>query len=387
MAIRSKRLQALPPYLFIEIDRKKRAAIEAGKDVIALGIGDPDHPTPAFIREAMVKALDNPANHRYPLEEGVPAFRQAAAAFLQHRFGVLMNATTEITAVIGSKEALGHLPLAVVDPGDVVLVPQPAYTVYRAAASFAAGVPYDMPLTEANGWLPDLDAIPSDVAAKAKLMVINYPNNPTAAIAPIEWFEKVVAFAKKHNIIVCQDAAYTEVYFDTHPASILQVDGAKDVAIEIHSCSKTFNMTGWRIGFAVGNADVVSALATIKTNLDSGQFNAIQVAAAEALSRADHIEIKAQMDIYRERRDVLCDGMAKLGFGVTKPQATFYVWAKCPAGLDSMTVASRLLDEAAVVMTPGVGFGEGGKHYIRAALTADVPRIREALDRMAKIKW
>ena len=385
--VRSQRLQVLPPYLFVEIDRKKRRAIEAGRDVIDLGIGDPDKPTPKFIREHMARAIEDPANHRYPLEVGVPAFRENAAGFMEHRFGVKLDPQTQVMAVIGSKEALAHLPLAVVNPGQVVLVPDLGYTVYYAATIFAGGEPYRMALSEKNGWLPDLDAVPVDVCRKARLMYLNYPNNPTAAVADERFYRRVVEFARKHDIIVVQDAAYSEVYFDTRPPSILEIPGAMDVAIEIHSLSKTFNMTGWRIGFAAGNAEVLAALAAVKANVDSGQFNAIQAAAAEALAQADHVEVKAVLDIYRERRDALVPGLADSGFAVSKPGATFYVWARCPKGLSSMEVAGRLLDEADVNMVPGIGFGEPGRDYIRAALTAPVDRIREALDRIARIKW
>jgi LL-diaminopimelate aminotransferase len=306
---------------------------------------------------------------------------------MEHRFGVTLDPQTQIMAVIGSKEALAHLPLAVVNPGEVVLVPDLGYTVYYAATIFAGAEPYRMALREKNGWLPDLGAVPADVCRKARLMYLNYPNNPTAAVADEGFYRRVVEFARKHDVIVVQDAAYSEVYFDTRPPSLLEIAGAMDVAVEIHSLSKTFNMTGWRIGFAAGNADVLAALAAVKANVDSGQFNAIQAAAARALAQADHVEVKAVLDIYRERRDVLVPGLAEAGFAVTSPEATFYVWARCPKGLSSMEVAGRLLDEADVNMVPGLGFGEPGRDYIRAALTAPVDRMREALDRIARIKW
>ena len=385
--IRSQRLKALPPYMFLEIDRLKRQAVEAGKDVITFGIGDPDQPTPVFIRRRMADAIEDPANHRYPLEQGVPQFRRNAAAFFEHRFGVKLDPTTQIIAVIGSKEALAHLPLAVVNPGDAVLVPQPGYPVYHSAAIFAGGQPYHMALTEDNDWLPDLEAVPPDVRRRACLMYLNYPNNPTAAVATLDFYRRAVEFAQNNDIIIVQDAAYSEVYFDARPPSLLEVPGALDVAVEIHSLSKTFNMTGWRIGFAAGNADVLAALAAVKANVDSGQFNAIQAAAAEALAQADHVEVKAMLDVYRERRDLLVAGLQELGFGVQPPQATFYVWARCPDGYSSMDLATKLLDEAAVVMIPGIGFGQPGKNYVRAALTVDVARIRQALDRMAQLKW
>jgi LL-diaminopimelate aminotransferase len=385
--IRSQRLKALPPYMFLEIDRKQRQAVKAGKDVITFGIGDPDQPTPAFIRRRMAEAIEDPANHRYPLEQGVPQFRRNAAAFFEHRFGVKLDPTTQITAVIGSKEALAHLPMAVVNPGDAVLVPQPGYPVYHSATIFAGGQPHHMVLTEDNDWLPDLEAVPPNVRRKARLMYLNYPNNPTAAVAGLDFYRRAVEFARKNDIIIVQDAAYSEVYFDARPPSLLEVPGALDVAVEIHSLSKTFNMTGWRIGFAAGNADVLAALAAVKANVDSGQFNAIQAAAAEALAQADHVEVKAMLDVYRERRDLLVAGLQELGFGVQPPQATFYVWARCPDGYSSMDLATKLLDEAAVVIIPGIGFGQPGENYVRAALTVDLARIRQALERMGRLKW
>ena len=383
----SKRLQALPPYLFVEIDRKRREAVAAGKDVINLGIGDPDRPTPKFIVEKMAAAIEDPRNHRYPFDVGVPEFRRQAAASLDRKYGVAIDPDRELIALIGSKEGLGHLPLAVVNPGDAVLVPQPGYPVYAAAATFAGGVPYTLPLSEQSGWLPDLDAVPADVRGRASLMYLNYPNNPTAAVATQAFFERAVAFARKYDIVIAQDAAYADLFFDQPPLSILSVEGAKDVAIEFHSLSKTFNMTGWRIAFAAGNADVISALARVKSNMDSGQFNAIQAAGVEALTHPDHVQVRAMTDVYRERRDALVTGLQAAGIRVTKPTATFYVWAPCPGGLDSMTFASRVLEEASVVLIPGVGFGEAGEGYFRAALTIDVERINEAVERLKRIHW
>jgi LL-diaminopimelate aminotransferase len=383
----SKRLQALPPYLFIEIDRKRREAIAAGRDVINLGVGDPDKPTPTFICERMKGALDDPRNHRYPFDEGVPEFRQRAAMFMQQRFGVEVDWERELITLIGSKEGLGHLPLAVVNPGDAVLIPQPAYPVYQSASILAGGEPYHMPLTADNGFLPDLSAIPADVAKKASLMFLNYPNNPTAACADTDFYHRAVEFAQANDLIIAQDAAYSELYFEQRPPSILETPGAKDVAVELHSLSKTFNMTGWRIGWAVGQPDVVAALAKIKGNMDSGQFNAIQQAGQEALAHIDHVAVKANLDIYRERRDVLVAGLNEVGFSVAKPDATFYVWARCPEGYGSMELCGRVLDEASVVLIPGVGFGEPGEGYVRAALTVDTERMAEAIRRLAAIDW
>jgi len=386
--VQSQRLQSLPPYLFIEIDRKKRQALAEGRDIINLGVGDPDQPTPGFIVEAMQKATEKSANHRYPFDEGVPEFRQEAGKFLKGRFGLEVDAQSELITVIGSKDGISHLPLAVVNPGDVVLVPQPGYPVYQSAALFAGGEPYIMPLVEENGYLPDLKAIPEDVAKRARLMYLNYPNNPTAGVADRSFYEEVADFARRYDILVASDAAYCETYFGDRPMSMLEVARAKDVTIEFHSLSKTFNMTGWRLGFAVGNSAAVSALARLKGNMDSGQFNAVQWAGVEALARWDGPEVQAIRDMYCQRRDALVDGLnSKLHWGVRKPQATFYVWMKCPEGIDSMALVGKLLDEADVVTIPGVGFGPAGEGYIRAALTVGVDRIREAVDRIAKVKF
>ncbi len=383
---RAERLNQLPPYLFLEIDRKKRAAIAAGRDVIDLGVADPDRPTPSFIIRRMQEAVADPKNHRYPFDEGVPEFRQEAAAWFARRFGVQLDPKTELITLIGSKEGIGHLPIGVVNPGDYVLVPQPGYPVYFSATVFAGGVPYIMDLREENHWLPDLDAIPADVRKRASLMYLNYPNNPTAATAPRAFFEKAVAFAKENDILIAQDMAYSEVYYGEPPMSILQIPGARDVAVEFHSLSKTFNMTGWRLGFVAGNADAVAAVAKVKSNLDSGQFNAIQWAGVEAYRYVDHVEVRAMQDLYRERRDILVEGLQKIGIRVRKPDATFYIWAACPKGIDSMSWVGRLLDEISVVVIPGIGFGKCAEGYFRAALTMDTNRIREAVERMAKLK-
>ena len=384
---KSQRLQALPPYLFVEIDRAKREAIAAGRDVINFGVGDPDRPTFEFIIEAMRKAIDDPANHCYPFDEGVPQFRAIAAGFMKDRYGVEMDPTREIITSIGSKEAIAHLPLAVVNPGEVVLVPQPGYPVYNSAALFAGAEPVYVPLTEGNGWLPDLAAIDDATADRAKLIYVNYPNNPTGAVADAAWYEQLVAWARAHDVIIANDAAYNETYYETPPPSIFEIDGARDVAVEFHSLSKTFNMTGWRLGWVAGNADLVGALASIKGNCDSGQFNAVQWAGIAALERINGPEVLAQRELYRQRRDALCDALAKLGFDVTPPSATFYVWTPCPKGVDSMTFAKRCLSEADVVFIPGVGFGAAGEGYFRAALTVETDRIGEALDRLAKLSW
>jgi LL-diaminopimelate aminotransferase len=372
--------------LFIEIDKKKRALMAAGKDVINLGVGDPDLPTHKFIIDEMAKAIYDPKNHRYPFDEGVPAFRAAASAFMKKRFGVEVDMDKEVLTTIGSKDGIAHLPLAVVNPGDVVLVPQPGYPVYNSGALFAGGVPHVMPLLEKNDFLPDLDAIPEDVRRKAKLIWLNYPNNPTAATAPRAFYEKAVAMARQYGWVIANDLAYGEVYFEEAPRSILEIPGAKEVAIEFHSLSKSFNMTGWRIGWAAGNAAIVGALAQVKGNADSGQFNAIQVAGATALQNYEHADVKKQMAIYRERRDALHSGLTALGWNFRKPTAGFFCWANTPKGLPSMELCSRLIEEAHVVTVPGGGFGPAGEGYLRMALTVDVSRIKEAVERIGKLK-
>jgi LL-diaminopimelate aminotransferase len=383
---RAERLNQLPPYLFAEIDRKKKAAIAAGRDVINLGVGDPDTPTPGFIIEALCEAAHDPATHTYALDAGLPEFRRAAADWFKRRFGVTLDADKEILPTIGSKEAIAHFPLAVLNPGDVALVPEPGYPPYRSGSVFAGAEVRLMPLRAANGFLPDLGAIPAAVLKRAKLIFVNYPNNPTSACAPRAFYEKLVAFAKRHGLIVASDAAYSEVYFGERPMSILEVDGARDVAIEFHSLSKTFNMTGWRIGFAVGNAQLVSHLGRLKTNLDSGIFSAIQRAGVTALKNAEKVTAGLSA-LYRERRDAMVAGLREAGWDVTPPQAAFYVWLPTPKGLPSAEVATRLLDEADIVMTPGIGFGPSGEGFVRATLTVDVARIREMVERVKALKF
>jgi len=383
---KSQRLQALPPYLFIEIDKKKRALLAAGKDVINLGVGDPDLPTHKFIIDEMAKAIYDPRNHRYPFDEGVPAFRRAAASFMKRRFGVEVDADKHILTTIGSKDGIAHLPLAVVNPGDVVLVPQPGYPVYSTGTQFAGGVPYIMPLLEKNNFLPDFDAIPEDIKRKAKMVWLNYPNNPTAATAPLSFYQKAVELAHQYGWVIANDLAYGEVYFEEAPHSILEIPGAADVAIEFHSLSKSFNMTGWRIGWAVGNAQVVGALGQVKGNVDSGQFNAVQVAGAVALEHYDHPDVKKQMSVYRERRDALHSGLTALGWNFRKPTAGFFCWANTPKNLPAMELCARLIEEAYVVTVPGAGFGPAGEGFLRMALTVDVSRIKEAVERIGKLK-
>ena len=383
----AERLRHLPPYLFSEIDRAKREEMRKGADIIDLSIGDPDMPTPSHIVDRLRAAAGDPANHRYPSYEGMPAFRQAVAGWYGKRFGVSLDPETEVLSLIGSKEGIGHIPMAFAGPGDVVLYSEPGYPVYPVSALFAGAEGYPMPLRRENGFLPDLDAIPADVLGRAKLMFVNYPNNPTSATAGKGFFENVVSFARKRNIIVCHDAAYSEIYLgDERPRSFLETPGAKETGIEFHSLSKTYNMTGWRIGFAVGNAQVIAGLGKIKTNLDSGVFQAVQEAGIAALE-SDDAPLSLIRRTYRERRDALYSGLKGLGIEVIKPEATFYLWAVCPPGKnrsDSRAFAKLLIEKAGVAATPGVGFGASGEGYIRFALTVPVARIEEAVRRIGK---
>ena len=381
---KSERLKRLPPYLFIEIDKAKKKAREEGRDIIDLGIGDPDIPTPRFVIDALAKAAHDPKNHRYPLDQGLAEFRQECAKWLNKRFGVTFDPESEIYPLIGSKEGIAHIPLAFINPGDNVLVPDPGYPPYRSGTYFAGGEVEPMPLRAENHFLPDLKAVNHTHIHKIRMMFLNYPNNPTAAVCDKRFFKEAVDFASKHNIIICHDAAYSEICFDGFKApSIFEVEGAKDVAIEFHSLSKTFNMTGWRLGFAVGNKDLISGLAKLKSNIDSGAFFAIQWAGVAALKAYDK-HIRSALKIYQERRDCLVDGLKTLGWNIEKPKATFYVWARVPARYTSATFAKELLEKCDIVATPGNGFGENGEGYIRFALTVDKKRIKEAVERIKK---
>ena len=384
---RALRLDQLPPYLFVDMDRRKRAALASGHDVINLGIGDPDQPTLDFIVERMAREIRDPRWHRYPADTGAPEFREAAAAWFDWRFGVRLDPATEVLALIGTKEGLGHLPLAVVNPGDVALLPSPGYPVYRSSTIFAGGVPVEMMLREEDGWLPRLDEIPRDVLKRTRLMFLNYPNNPLGATATIDLFESAVRLAREHDFIIAHDAAYSEIYFETPPPSILQVHRAKEVAIELHSLSKTFNMTGWRLGFAAGHAEALAALAKVKSNVDSSQFTAIQMAGVEALSRISGPEVAELRETYGRRRDLFVTGLRRAGFDVRPPAATFYVWARVPPGQDSMGCVTRMLEEAHIVAIPGSGFGAGGEGYVRFSLTSPEKRLEQAVERLGRMRW
>ena len=378
------RLKQLPPYLFAEVDRKKRELIAKGKDVIDLGVGDPDLPTPGFIIDALTEAARDGANHRYALDAGMPAFRESISRWFEGRFGVKLDPAKEILPLIGSKEGIAHLPLAVLNPGDVALIPDPGYPPYRSGTLFAGAVPYYMPLLESNGFFPDLSQIPADVLKKAKLIYINYPNNPTSAVATKEFFKQVVDFAHEHEILIAQDAAYCEVGFDGYQApSILEIPGAKEISIEFHSLSKTFNMTGWRVGFAVGNPEAVALLAKVKSNCDSGIFQAIQLAGKKALDEGKEAHQKL-LKIYQNRRDLLVRGFAGMGWQIPSPRATFYCWIPVPPGYTSAELCLRFLEEMSLVVTPGNGFGPNGEGYFRISLTVPDARIEEAIARIAK---
>jgi LL-diaminopimelate aminotransferase len=382
----SDRINRLPPYLFAAIDEAKAKVRAKGVDVIDLGVGDPDQPTPAHIVESMCEAVRDPSTHQYPSYTGMIEFREAAADWCKQSRGLDIDPATETLTLIGSKEGVAHVPLAFINPGDVVLCPDPGYPVYKIGTQFAGGKEHIMPLLDENDFLPDLEAIPKDALSKAKLMFINYPNNPTSATADLKFFEEVVQFAREHNIVVVHDNAYSEMVYDGYQSpSFLSVDGAMDIGIELYSMSKTYNMTGWRLGFAVGNKDLIAGFGKVKSNIDSGAFDAIQRAGITALTSSQQC-VADMNEIYTERRDVLLKGLSEMGIDVKPPKATFYVWAPVPEGYDSMGFSKLLLEKAGIVATPGVGFGQYGEGYIRFALTQTVPRMNEAVDRMSKLK-
>jgi len=380
----AQRIQTIPPYLFAEIDKKKEEAIKRGVDIINLGIGDPDKPTPNNIIEKLRESVKDPKTHDYPPYTGIAEFRQAVTLWYKNRFGVGLDPNKEVMALIGSKEGIAHIFLAFIDPGDFSLIPDPAYPVYKTGTLFANGFPYIMPLLEENNFLPDLEEIDEEIAQRAKLMFISYPNNPTAAVANKDFFEKVVKFAKKYDILVCHDFAYSEMTFDSYKAnSFLEIDGAKEVGIEFHSLSKTYNMTGWRLGFVVGNKDAISALSIIKTNIDSGIFKAIQQAGIEALTGPQD-NIEKMNKIYTGRRNVVINGLNKLGWNSKPTKATFYIWIPTLNKMDSMEFSNLLLEKTGIIVTPGIGYGDYGEGYVRIALTVDEKRLKESIERMEK---
>jgi LL-diaminopimelate aminotransferase len=379
------RLQALPLYLFAELDRKKTALRAKGVDLIDLGVGDPDIPTPKRIIERMREAILDPRSHRYPSYEGLREFREAVSLWYERRFGVTLDPDNEVLTLIGSKEGIAHIPLAFIDPGAYSLVPSPGYPVYHAGTIFAGGRSFFMTLKEEGGFLPDLEQVPVAVAEAATLLFINYPNNPTAAVADKVFFAKVVEFARRYDLIVCHDAAYSEISFDGYaPPSFLEVDGAREVGMEFHSLSKTYNMTGWRLGFAVGNKEILAGLGKTKTNIDSGVFQAVQLAGIEALA-GEQTEVEQMRALYQGRRDLMIRGLRAVGLDVTSPKATFYLWIKVLPGYTSVSFASRVLEEAGVAITPGSGFGEAGEGYVRLALTVPEARLEEAISRIQRM--
>ncbi len=380
----ASRMDTLPPYLFAALDERRRAVEARGVEVISLGIGDPDLPAPPVVVETVQREAARAANHRYPRYDGLPAFRAAVAAYYGRRFGVSIDRDREVLTVIGSKEGLAHLIWAFVEKGDVVLAPDPSYPVYDAHTGLAGGQVYSLPLTEDHGFLPDLKAIPEDVLRRAKLLFINYPNNPTGAVADRAFLQEAVDLCRRHDILLVSDAAYVEMTLEGERApSVLEIPGAKEVAIEFYSLSKPFNMTGFRLGAAVGNAQAIAALGRIKNNSDSGQWNAIQYAGAAALEQDPEAFFARMNQVYRARRDKLCLGLRELGWDVPLPRATFYVWAKVPGG-DDQAFASRLL-EAGVVVVPGSGYGQHGKGYVRLCLTVSEEDIERVLTRLRQL--
>ncbi len=381
----SKNLRKLPPYLFVELDKAKRKAIQEGRDIIDLGVGDPDLPTPSHIIDKLCSAVKDPKNHRYALDQGMPELRQAIASWYNHRFQVKLDPADQIQPLIGSKEGIAHLPFVFLNPGEFTLVPDPCYPPYRNCTVLAGCSPYTMPLLEKNDFLPDLTKIPKRVANKSKIIFINYPNNPTSAIINEGFIKDLIKFSRKYNIIIASDLAYSELAFDGYlPPSILEFTRKDDLIIEFHSLSKTFNMTGWRIGWACGNSEIVKALSKFKTNIDSGIFQAIQIAGISALNTPEDFILSLRR-IYQDRRDIIISGLTSLGFSVIKPKATFYIWIKVPKKFTSLEFCNLLLDKADIIVTPGNGFGEYGEGFMRIALTLDKNKLEEAISRIKKI--
>ncbi len=380
----ARRLEQIGAYMFADLDRKQAELEAKGVDVINLSVGDPDLPTPPHIVDALMEGATDPLSHRYPPYPGTPEFRAAVAGWYQRRFGVVLNPTTEVLALIGSKEGLAHLPWAILNPGDGALVPDPGYPVYRTATILAEGVVHPFPLVREREFLPDLEAIPPAVARHAKLLFLNYPNNPTAATATLEFFDRAVAFARKWDLLLVHDNSYSEIAYDGYrPPSILEAKGAKDVAIELHSLSKTYSMTGWRIGFAVGNTEAVGALGRIKTNVDSGVFRAVQHAGIAALTGPQDA-VATRVRTYQARRDRAVRALRSVGWDVPNVKATLYLWIPVPDGTTSLPFTAKVLERTGVSLTPGIGYGEHGDGYVRLSLTITDARLDEALDRLVK---
>jgi LL-diaminopimelate aminotransferase len=380
----SQRMEKLPTYLFVEISRKIAEKRARGEEVVSFGIGDPDFPTPPHIINRLCQAAQEPANHRYPETEGLPELRRAVAGWYQRRFGVSLDADKEVLPLVGAKEGIVHIAFGFIDPGDLALVPDPGYPPYSRGTMLAGGKPYYLPLREENSFLPDLEAIPADILKQAKLLWLNYPNNPTGAVADLDFFQRVVDLARQYEIAVCHDAAYTEVAFDGYqPPSFMQAEGAREVGVEFHSLSKGYNMTGWRIGMVVGNAIMVDALSRVKSNLDSGIPQAIQYAAVEALTGPQD-SIKEQNARYQRRRDLVIDKLLSMGLSVTSPRGGLYIWARVPQGYTSVEFTDDLLEQVGVVVTPGVGYGGNGEGYVRLSLTIPDASLVKGLSRLAE---
>jgi LL-diaminopimelate aminotransferase len=378
----ANRIANLPPYLFAEIDRKVALKRAEGIDVISLGIGDPDRPTPDRIVEAMGRAIHVPRNHRYPAYAGSQSYREACSGWMQRRFGVDVDPDTETLALIGSKEGIAHLFLAFVDPGDVTLVPGCGYPVYYTGGILSGGETHWMPMNEGNAFLADFESTPAEVLARAKMMFLSYPNNPTSAIANEAYFDRAIAFAREHDLLLIHDNAYSEIGYDGYrPPSLLQRPGAKDVAIELFSCSKAYNMTGWRVAFACGNSTAIKALGTVKSNIDSGVFSAVQDAAVEAYAGPQD-EIDALCAMYQRRRDLVMSALGRIGIQAAVPKATIYIWARVPSGYTSAEFATHVLDTANVVVPAGSAYGPDGDGFVRISLTTPDDLLEEAVARI-----
>jgi LL-diaminopimelate aminotransferase len=379
----SRRVEHLPPYLFVEISKKIAEKKAKGEDVVSFGIGDPDIPTPPHIIDRLCQAAQDSANHRYPESEGLPELRQAIAEWYMKRFNISLDADSEVLPLIGSKEGIAHIALCFIDSQDTAMVPDPAYPVYSISTVLAGGKPYYLPLTEQNNFLPDFKKVPADILKRSKLVWINYPNNPTGAVADLNFFKNVVEFAQEHDIAVCHDGPYSEVAYDGYqPVSFLEAEGTREIGVEFHSLSKSYNMTGWRIGMVVGNAKMIDALKRIKSNLDSGIPQAIQYAAIEALSGSQDC-IQEHNDIYQRRRDLIVDMLNSIGLEAKPPKGGLYIWAKVPEGYSSTQLAADLLEKVGVVVTPGIGYGTNGEGYVRLSLTIPDVRLVKGLSRLA----
>jgi LL-diaminopimelate aminotransferase len=381
------RIDKLPPYVFARLEGRLRQLAAEGRNIIRLDMGSPDLPPPDPIIDAMYRSSRDPSHHGYSGYYGTPQLRKAIAGYYDRRFGVQLDPEKQVVSLIGSKEGIANIALAFVDPGQVVLVPDPGYPTYSLGTLLAGGVPHAVPMQAETGWLPELEAIPADVVGAAKMLWLNYPNNPTGAIAPLHFLEHAVDFAKKHDLLICYDNPYCDITFDGYVApSLLQVPGAMEVTLEFNSLSKSYNMAGWRVGMAVGNAAAVEALARTKTNIDSGIFRPIQDAATLALM-GDQAWLVARNDIYRERRDLILDALKEIGLEADRPVASLYVWARTPKGISSGELAERLLEECEVSVTPGSAFGKQGEGYFRISIGTSTPRIREAMERLKRLEW